>query len=108
MLTVIRDATELRAKESDRVTTVTTELRKLGAEVQPTEDGMIVAGGGELLGTAVESYGDHRLAMAMAVASLVAEGTTSIADAACADVSYPSFWAHLEQLGQAEPAEVLA
>ncbi len=63
---------------------------------------MIVAGGGELHGTAVESYGDHRLAMAMAVASVVAEGETSIADAACADVSYPSFWAHLEQLAQAE------
>jgi 3-phosphoshikimate 1-carboxyvinyltransferase len=106
--TVIRDAAELRAKESDRVTTVTTELRKLGAEVQPTADGMIVAGGGELLGAPVESYGDHRLAMAMAVASVAAEGTTIIADATCADVSYPSFWAHMEHLAQAEAVEVPA
>lgn len=106
--TVIRDAAELRAKESDRVNTVTTELRKLGADIEPTPDGMIIGGGGELLGTAVESYGDHRLAMAMAVASVVAEGETAIADAECADVSYPTFWAHLAQLGATEAAGVPA
>lgn len=96
--TRVKDAEELRAKESDRITTVAAELRKLGAEVEPAEDGLAVAGGGELAGAPVQSYGDHRLAMAMAVAALAAEGETHIEDAACVDVSYPAFWKHLEQL----------
>ncbi len=94
--TVVRDAGELRAKESDRIATVAAELGKMGAAVTPTEDGFVIAGGGELHGADVQSYGDHRLAMSLAVAALTAEGTTTIADAASADVSYPSFWAHLD------------
>ncbi len=97
-VTTVRDASELRSKESDRITTVVTELRKLGAELEPTTDGMVIAGGGELHGAGVESYGDHRLAMAMAIASLGAEGETVIADAGSVAVSYPDFWAHLEGL----------
>jgi 3-phosphoshikimate 1-carboxyvinyltransferase len=101
--TTVADANELRAKESDRITTVVTELRKLGAYIEATADGMIVDGGGELLGAGVESYGDHRLAMALAVASLGAEGETVIADAGSVAVSYPDFWQHLEGL-QRTPA----
>lgn len=96
--TTIKDASELRAKESDRISTVVSELRKLGAEVDPTEDGMVISGGGELAGAPVDSYGDHRLAMALAIAALGAEGTTSIADADSVTVSYPSFWTDLQEL----------
>ena len=96
--TTIKDAAELRAKESDRITTVASELRKLGAEVQPTVEGMLIGGGGELLGGDVQSYGDHRLAMALAIAALAAEGTTTIMDPHSVEVSYPTFWAHLDRL----------
>jgi 3-phosphoshikimate 1-carboxyvinyltransferase len=98
--TIVRDAGELRAKESDRIATISTELRKMGAAVTPTEDGMIIEGGGELHGAAVESYDDHRLAMTLAVAALRAEGETTIAAADCVAVSYPSFWEHLAQVTQ--------
>ncbi|MBV9786573.1 MAG: 3-phosphoshikimate 1-carboxyvinyltransferase [Chloroflexi bacterium] len=96
--TIVRDAGELRAKESDRIATVATELTKLGATVTPTADGLIIEGGGELHGADVESYGDHRLAMTLAVASLTAEGNMTIADPSSASVSYPTFWEHLSQL----------
>jgi 3-phosphoshikimate 1-carboxyvinyltransferase len=98
--TIIRDAQELRAKESDRIATVAAGLTALGATVEPTSDGMVIVGreGPALRGTALASHGDHRLAMAWAVASLVARGTTTISDPACADVSYPGFWATLNSL----------
>lgn len=96
--TIVKDAAELRAKESDRIATVASELGKLGAPVTPTEDGLIIAGGGELHGAAVHSYGDHRLAMTLAVAALAAEGSTTINDADSAAVSYPTFWQHLDQI----------
>jgi 3-phosphoshikimate 1-carboxyvinyltransferase len=98
--TVVRDAAELRAKESDRIATVAAELGKMGAAITPTPDGLIIQGGGALHGASVESYGDHRLAMSLAVASLMAEGETTIADPGSASVSYPTFWEHLSQLGQ--------
>jgi 3-phosphoshikimate 1-carboxyvinyltransferase len=101
--TSIRDAGELRAKESDRITTVVAELRKLGADVEATSDGMVVAGGGELHGADVDSHGDHRLAMAMAIAALGAEGATDIAGAGSVAVSYPDFWAHLDGLQRDHP-----
>lgn len=96
--TTIRDAAELRVKESDRIATVAAELGKLGATITPTGDGLIVEGGGELHGAPVLSYGDHRMAMALAVAALAAEGATTIDDPACASVSYPSFWEHVAQI----------
>jgi 3-phosphoshikimate 1-carboxyvinyltransferase len=96
--TIVRDAAELRAKESDRIATVAAELTKLGAVITPTADGLVIEGGGELRGAAVESYGDHRLAMTLAVASLTAEGETTIADPGSAAVSYPTFWEHLAQV----------
>jgi 3-phosphoshikimate 1-carboxyvinyltransferase len=99
--TVVADADELRAKETDRIATVVSELRALGAQLEPTADGMVIAGGGELHGAAVHSHGDHRLAMALAVASLLAEGETVIDEAEAVSVSYPTFWADLSQVVQA-------
>lgn len=98
--TLVRDAAELRAKESDRIATVASELNKLGAAITPMLDGLIIEGGRPLHGAAVESYGDHRLAMTLAVASLVAHGTTTISDPGSAAVSYPTFWEHLAQVAQ--------
>jgi 3-phosphoshikimate 1-carboxyvinyltransferase len=95
---VIRDAAELRAKESDRIATAASELSKMGASVTPTADGLVVEGGGELHGALVESHGDHRLAMSLAVAALAAEGTTTINDAESAAVSYPTFWEHIQKV----------
>lgn len=92
--TLIRDAQELRAKETDRIATVAEGLNAMGAEVEPTGDGMSIAGAGgpALRGAALATHGDHRLAMAWAVAALVAAGTTTIDDPDCASVSYPGFW----------------
>jgi 3-phosphoshikimate 1-carboxyvinyltransferase len=98
--TMVKDAAELRAKESDRIATVASELGKLGATITAIDDGLVIEGSGELRGAPVDSYGDHRLAMALAVAALVAEGSTTIAGAGSASVSYPTFWEHLAQLSQ--------
>jgi 3-phosphoshikimate 1-carboxyvinyltransferase len=96
--TLIRDAQELRAKESDRVETVVGGLDALGVTVEPTADGMGITGGRGLRGAPVTSHGDHRLAMAWAVAGLVANGETRIDGADAVDVSYPGFWATLEEI----------
>jgi 3-phosphoshikimate 1-carboxyvinyltransferase len=97
--TIIRDAAELRVKEVDRISLVTQELGKLGAEIEETPDGMIVNGPVRLRGAAVSSHGDHRLGMALAVAGLVAEGETQILDAGCIADSFPGFSQILVQLG---------
>lgn len=89
--TVIRNAAELRVKESDRIKTVTDGLRRLGADIDATDDGLVVRGPAKLVGAPVESYGDHRVAMAMAVAGLVAEGTTRIEGWDAVTTSYPTF-----------------
>ncbi|MEI6776083.1 MAG: 3-phosphoshikimate 1-carboxyvinyltransferase [Chloroflexales bacterium] len=98
--TVVRDAQELRAKETDRIATVSAGLTALGVKVEPTNDGMILTGlgGPALHGAALQSHHDHRLAMAWAVASLVASGETSIADPESAAVSYPGFWEILQHI----------
>jgi 3-phosphoshikimate 1-carboxyvinyltransferase len=96
--TVIRDAAELRVKESDRISATAQGLDALGATIREVEDGMIIEGGSKLTGAEVFSHGDHRIAMSMAVAGLVADGETYIGDAEAADVSYPSFWETLEGL----------
>ena len=96
--TVIRDAAELRVKESDRISATVAGISALGAEVRETEDGMIVQGGAKLSGANVESHGDHRIAMSMAIAGLIAGGQTSISESEAADVSYPSFWDSLDGL----------
>jgi len=96
--TVIRDAGELRVKESDRIATVANELSRLGAKIEPLPDGMIIYGGRPLSGTEVDSHLDHRLAMSLAVAGLVAKGETVIKRAHVAQVSYPAFWQTLQQV----------
>jgi 3-phosphoshikimate 1-carboxyvinyltransferase len=96
--TVIRGAAELRVKESDRIATVVNELSRLGAQIEPLPDGMIIHGGRLLSGTEVDSHSDHRLAMSLAVAGLVAKRQTIINHAKVAQVSYPAFWQTLQHL----------
>lgn len=97
--TIVRDAQELRAKETDRIATVATGLAALGTTIEATADGLVITGRpGSLHGTQLESYGDHRLAMAWAIAACVAKGTTTIKDPTCADVSYPGFWDTLKRI----------
>ena len=93
--TVIRDAAELRVKESDRIATTVEELSRLGASIEALEDGMVIRGTGRLTGAACQSHGDHRLAMAMAVCGLLADGETEVNGADDASISYPSFWEDL-------------
>jgi 3-phosphoshikimate 1-carboxyvinyltransferase len=96
----IRDAQELRVKESDRIAALATNLRALGAEVEERADGLKIPGGQKLRGGEVGSFGDHRIAMAFAVAALRAEGETRIHQADAAIISYPEFFAVLENLVQ--------
>jgi len=98
-ITEIRGAAELRVKETDRIATLTTELRKMGADVKALEDGMVIAGPTRLRGAEVSSHGDHRIAMALAVAALTAEGETLITRAESTYVSYPWFDRQLTGLG---------
>ena len=97
--TVISDAAELRVKESDRISCTVAGLDRLGAKIRETADGMTIEGGSKLTGTEVESHGDHRIAMSMAVAGLIADGATTIGESEAADVSYPTFWGELENAG---------
>ena len=96
--TVIRDASELRVKESDRISATTQELRKLGADVEELPDGMVVKGPTKLKGALCRSHGDHRLAMTLGIAGLLAQDDTLIYDPECVEVSYPGFWEDLESL----------
>jgi 3-phosphoshikimate 1-carboxyvinyltransferase len=96
--TVLRDLGELRGKESDRVGLTVRELRRLGATIEEEGDSLVIEGRGKLQGAACDSHGDHRLAMALAVAGLVAEGETVIENAEATEVSYPGFWRDLEAL----------
>jgi 3-phosphoshikimate 1-carboxyvinyltransferase len=88
----IGDARELRIKESDRIAAVAGNLRAMGAEVEERPDGMVIGGGRRLRGADIVTEGDHRIAMAFAVAGLAADGETRIHDAECADVSFPGFF----------------
>lgn len=96
----IRDARELRVKESDRIAVLAKNLRALGAEVEEREDGVRVPGNQRLRGAAIEPEGDHRIAMACAVAALGAEGESTIADAECVAISFPEFFQLLEQVAE--------
>jgi len=96
--TVIRDATELRIKESDRIASTAKELTRLGARIEELPDGMVIYGTKKLLGAEVRSYSDHRLVMSLTVAGLVARGTTSIRNARVAEISNPHFWQELKEL----------
>jgi 3-phosphoshikimate 1-carboxyvinyltransferase len=94
----IRDASELRVKETDRVRAVCENLRAMGAQVEEYDDGLFVHGRTRLRGARVKSYGDHRIAMAFAVAALIAEGETEIEGADCVSVSFPEFFNLLESV----------
>jgi len=96
--TVIKDAEELKVKETNRIDTVVNELKKLGADIEATEDGMIIKGKTKLRGGTLDSYGDHRIGMMGAIASLIAEGETVIQNDGAINVSYPSFFEHMESL----------
>jgi 3-phosphoshikimate 1-carboxyvinyltransferase len=96
--TVIRDAEELRRKESDRIETVTAALRALGGAVEPTEDGMVIEGTGGLRGGTIDSHGDHRIAMLGAVAGLASKQGVEVVGMDAAAVSYPGFEADLRSL----------
>ena len=94
----VRDAKELRVKESDRIASMATNLRLMGAQVEEREDGLKIPGGQKLRGAELDSFGDHRIAMAFAVAALRAEGDTLIRGAESAAISYPAFFETLEAL----------
>ncbi len=103
--TVIRDAAELKVKETNRIDTITAGLKAMGADVTPTDDGMIIHGKGAprkdntpLRGAEIQSFLDHRIAMSFAVAGLTASGETRIIDSQCVDVSYPGFFETLKKL----------
>jgi len=99
--TTVRDAGELRVKETDRLACTAEQLTRLGADIAVTPDGWQIQGGGTnaLRGAEVRSHGDHRLAMALMVAGLIADGVTRVDDVACAADSYPGFSGDLQRLG---------
>jgi 3-phosphoshikimate 1-carboxyvinyltransferase len=96
--TMIRGAEELRVKESDRIRAMTTELKKMGAEIEEFEDGLNIKGKVKLKGATVESYGDHRIAMALSIASLIADGKTTIKGVSSVNISFPGFFDILRSL----------
>ena len=96
--TIIRDAAELRVKESDRLFTTAKELSSLGAHIRETDDGLVIEGTGYLNGGSCRSYGDHRLAMTLGVAGLVAKDAIAISGSEAVDVSYPGFWDEMDML----------
>ncbi|MCG1023052.1 3-phosphoshikimate 1-carboxyvinyltransferase [Sutcliffiella horikoshii] len=96
--TIIKDAEELKVKETNRIDTVVNELKKLGADIEATEDGMIIKGKTKLHGGTLDSYGDHRIGMMGAIASLIADGETILQNDIAINVSYPSFFEHMESL----------
>ena len=98
--TVIKDAAELRVKESDRITLLAQELSKLGVQVAERADGLEIEGGHPLKGDTCFSHGDHRLAMSLAIAGLMAQGTTIINASECIDVSFPGFADLLDKIKQ--------
>lgn len=96
--TVIKDAAELKVKESDRIALTVGHLVKMGVDAQATEDGMIIRGGNPLHGASIHCKYDHRIAMTFSIAALNAEGETVIQDSECVDVSYPTFYEQLRSL----------
>ncbi|MGB9715409.1 MAG: 3-phosphoshikimate 1-carboxyvinyltransferase [Thermodesulfovibrionales bacterium] len=97
-ITTIRGAEELRLKESDRIRAMSTELKKMGAEIEEYEDGIRIKGKADLKGAILESYKDHRIAMALSIASLIADGTTTINNVSSVNISFPGFFDILRKL----------
>ena len=98
--TVIKDAKELKVKESDRILVMAENLSRMGADITPTEDGMIIHGGKPLHGAEIDSYLDHRVAMSFTVAGLLCDGPLSIKGGDCVKISYPEFYEDLYRLGE--------
>lgn len=96
--TVIKDAAELKVKESDRIAVMTENLSAMGCDITAAVDGMIIHGGHELHGAVIDSHSDHRIAMSFAVAAMIADGETEIRDADCVRISYPDFYHDMEML----------
>jgi 3-phosphoshikimate 1-carboxyvinyltransferase len=96
--THIENAEHVRYKETDRLHAITTELRKMGAEIEESQDSLTIKGG-PLNGAAVDGYDDHRIVMSLATAGLAAEGTTTISTAESVSISYPGFFDDLKKLG---------
>ena len=96
--TIIRNAEELKVKESNRLRIMVDELTAMGCDIEETEDGMIIHGGKPLHGAVIDSRLDHRIAMSFAVAGLAAEGTTQLLRADCVNISYPNFYEELAKL----------
>ncbi len=96
----IRGAEELRVKESDRIKAMVTELRKIGVDIEEYHDGVDIKGKSNLKGSVVESYGDHRIAMSLSVAGLIADGYTTIRNPECVDISFPGFYERLRETGK--------
>lgn len=96
--TLIKDAAELKVKESNRIDVMVKNLKAMGCDIEGTEDGMCIHGGKPLHGAMIDSYGDHRIAMSFAIASLCAEGDTEILGSECVNISYPSFYQDLASL----------
>ena len=98
--TVIRDAQELKVKESDRITVMVDNLKRMGADIEGTEDGMIIHGGKPMHGAAIDSHLDHRVAMSFAVAGTICDGTMDILNGDCVNISYPEFYNDLYSLNK--------
>lgn len=98
--TVIKDAQELKVKESDRIAVVTENLKAMGGMITPTEDGMVIEGGFPLQGARIKTYADHRIAMSFCIAGLNADGETTLDDMDCVTISYPSFYEDVKALSQ--------
>ena len=96
--TIIKDASELKVKESNRIDAVVENLKAMGCDIEATDDGMIIHGGKPLYGADINTHNDHRLAMSFAIAALVADGTTRILDDSCVGISYPTFFKDLQAL----------
>ncbi len=96
--TVIKNASELKVKESNRIDTMVLELTKMGAQIEGTEDGMIIQGGSPLHGATLESYHDHRVAMSLTIAALNAQSDSTLLNSSCIDISYPAFFKDIKNL----------
>ena len=96
--TIIKDAAELKVKESNRIQVMVDNLKAMGADIESTEDGMIIHGGKDLHGAIIDSHMDHRIAMSFAIASLLADGHMTILDKNCVDISFPTFYQDLNRL----------
>ncbi|MCC8170174.1 MAG: 3-phosphoshikimate 1-carboxyvinyltransferase [Oscillospiraceae bacterium] len=98
--TIIKDARELKVKETNRIRAVVDEFSKCGVDITETDDGMIIRGGKPINGADFKTYGDHRMAMSLTILSQLADGSSTLDDSACVDVSYPTFFEHFYKLGE--------